>query len=123
MKLKERYSRLSLWSKIGFWGSVASILGIVLLIIPNVAGVLTLRRELTQEGIISVDYDSFHDVYYYTPYRGLPQLTFPPTENAPTREAFEIVEQRPDGFRIEIHSWSNLETNGIRWKATGIKAR
>ena len=122
MKLGERYKRLSLWSKIGFWGSIASILGILLMVLPNIASVAILRRELIQEGVITVAYDSYYDVYYYSPYRGQPQLAFPHTANAPGRESFEIVEQRPDGFRIKMFHWSNLETNGIHWKAVGTKA-
>lgn len=30
MKLRERYKRLTLWNKIAFWGSIASVVGVVL---------------------------------------------------------------------------------------------
>lgn len=34
MRLPERYRRLTLWNKVGFWGSVASIVGIAIAVIP-----------------------------------------------------------------------------------------
>ena len=123
MNIFQRYRRLSLWSKIGLWGSLASILGIALAIIPNIAGLTLLRQEITQRGTIHTAYDSFYDVYYFTPYRGLPTLSFPLVTNAPDRTDFEIIEQRPDGFRIRMHSFSNIKSNGIAWVTTGSKAR
>ena len=80
-------------------------------------------ESLEQEGVIKTAADSFYDVYYRIPYSGNPELTWPETRNAPTRQDFEIIEQRPNGFRIRLHTFSNTGTNGIRWKAVGIRAR
>jgi hypothetical protein len=35
MRLRERYRRLTLWNKIAFWGSVASVLSLAALFIPS----------------------------------------------------------------------------------------
>ena len=83
----------------------------------------TAPERIEQEGSIKTGNDSFYDVYYQTPYVGIPDLTWPETSNAPNRDAFEIIEQRPNGFRIQLHSFNDLLTNGIRWKAVGIRAK
>jgi hypothetical protein len=80
-------------------------------------------EPLEQEGIIKTAADSFYDAYYRIAYSGNPELTWPETSNAPTRQDFEIIEQRPNGFRIRLHTFSNVRTNGIRWKAVGIRAK
>ena len=30
MKLRQRYAKLTFWNKVGFWGSVASLLGLLI---------------------------------------------------------------------------------------------
>ncbi len=35
MRLRERYRRLTLWNKIAFWGSVSSIIALLLAIVPS----------------------------------------------------------------------------------------
>ena len=123
MKLRQRYRKLSLWSKIGLWGSLASIVGILVpVILPGLANLSLGNHELTQEGIIPITGDNSYDVYYRTGYRGQPVLLFIQESGSPGREHFELIQNRPDGFRIEMFHRSNLETNGIHWKATGIKA-
>jgi hypothetical protein len=49
MKLGERYRRLTLWNKIGFWGSTASIAGLVLALLSHSSG--TVRVRYTPEDL------------------------------------------------------------------------
>ncbi len=61
MTLLQRYRRLTLWNKVGFWGSVASIIGLVIafvtLVLPDASstqvkasnGGITVGRDLNQQ--------------------------------------------------------------------------
>lgn len=64
MNLRQRYRKLNLWSKIGLWGSLASFIGLLLVLIPGLANLPLVSEKLVQEGIIPVTGDSFYDVYY-----------------------------------------------------------
>ncbi len=38
MTLRQRYRRLTLWNKVGFWGSVASLVGVLIALLTVVFG-------------------------------------------------------------------------------------
>ncbi len=38
MTLRQRYRRLTLWNKVGFWGSVASLVGVLIALLTVVLG-------------------------------------------------------------------------------------
>jgi hypothetical protein len=55
-------------------------------------------------------------VYYPSPYMSPPNLEF---DDANVTKTCQIVEQRPDGFRVRNTSVSTLD---VGWQARGVKA-
>ena len=107
------------------WGNVllGVVGGLILAAILALAGlapkIFKCSSLIIQEGVIEIDRGGFADQYYRQPFRGSPKLTWIELTNGPPRNAFEIIEQRPDGFRIDVFSWNSSWTNGIGWFARG----
>lgn len=79
--------------------------------------------SMEQTGFIrSVD-GPYVDVYYLRMFAGIPELTLIPVTNGPPLTSFEVLEQRPDGFRLEHFSRSSADTNGLKWLATGVELK
>jgi hypothetical protein len=53
------------------------------------------------------------EIFYPRPYVSPPNLTFP---NPP--DSFQLIEQRPDGFKIKVWQWKRLEQPST-WRAIG----
>jgi hypothetical protein len=54
------------------------------------------------------------EIFYPRPYATPPNLTFP---NPP--ESFQLIEQRPDGFKINVWQWKHTGQPST-WKAVGV---
>ncbi|HPY62080.1 MAG TPA: hypothetical protein PLJ22_02930 [Kiritimatiellia bacterium] len=79
--------------------------------------------NVVQTGFIKSVAGPYVDVYYLNPFTGTPELTLIQATNGPDPAmAFEIFEQRPDGFRLSHFRHSDADTNGMIWKASGIRS-
>lgn len=82
----------------------------------------TVYTNIVQTGFVKSVVGPYVDVYYLNPFAGTPELTLIQATNGPDPAlAFEIFEQRPDGFRLSHFRHSNADTNGLMWRATGIR--
>lgn len=70
-----------------------------------------------QEGEITVTGLYTYDIYYPARYRSSPNLVFP--EGYQSVEQFEVIEQRPDGFKVNLGGSGTIGSK-IKWKATGV---
>jgi hypothetical protein len=124
MKVIKQYKRLTLWGKIGIWGSIASIVALAIALSPLGSYLVNLMTDtITQEGSIQTKDTGYYNVYYPIPFVSPPELTWPKTVNGPSRRDFTVVEQRSDGFRIHVHSLFSSWTDDILWRAKGRKNR
>jgi hypothetical protein len=51
MRLRERYRRLTLWNKVALWGSLASIVGLAMTLVPRFSGPTVAPANLTIDSI------------------------------------------------------------------------
>lgn len=102
MKLTTRYKKLSLWNKIGFWGAIASIVGLLITLGTSLL-LHSGSQDDQQDGqfveyigeITSLPESGYLDVYYPVPFSRTPELNW-----IEEPAGYEMVEQRKDGFRI-----------------------
>lgn len=119
MGLREKYSTLNPYQKLGVWGAIASILALVIAVftvVPRV-GIQT-DDILTQKGLMTqVKGTGTYEVFYPQPYQTTPELTWPKQPLA-----FQVLEQRPDGFIVRITSWADGDPHP-EWQAEGMARR
>jgi hypothetical protein len=76
-----------------------------------------------QTGFVKSVVGPYVDVYYLKPFTGTPELALIQATNGPDPAlALEIIEQRPDGFRLNHFVHSDADTNGMMWRAAGVRS-
>ena len=117
--LYERYSVLGFYQKLGVWGAIASIFALLVTIFTLVPGANILTDAiLVQKGRMTHVRDGgVFEVFYPQPYQTTPELTW---LNQPL--AFQVIEQRSDGFVIRITIWSSGDPPPA-WQAKGMPKR
>jgi hypothetical protein len=79
--------------------------------------------NVVQTGFVKSVAGSYVDVYYLKPFTETPELTLIQATNGPDPAmALEIIEQRPDGFRLSHFVHSDADTNGMMWRAAGVRS-
>lgn len=124
MDIINEYLQLPFWVKVGVWGAIASIVALAIYLSPlgsYLANLIT--GSITQEGYVQTKGTGYYEVYYPITYVSQPELTWPKTTNGPDRSDFTVIEQRPDGFRIDVHTWWSGWTDDIHWRAKGTVKR
>lgn len=117
--LVQQYRNLNIFLKLGVWGAVASIVGLLFYLFPLSSSLTT--KTLTQADFIRIEDTGDLEVYYPVPYKSPPKLTWPETDWGLSRSSFSVEEQRKDGFKLSVSSYSS-STKKLRWKAEGIPA-
>jgi hypothetical protein len=104
------------------WHSLAVISALLIVLwMPRAFGTTSPDNNglTTQRGFLHIPTSRTYEVFYPKAFSSTPNLTFSmKVDNVYTATDYDIVEQRPDGFKIKIDGVSGARV--IEWIAVGI---